>query len=1715
MGRGVRRAFPAVFILVLFVLSSWMAALAPATGQLNSDTLTQPLHTSVNTPQMVSVTTQPNGTSNSLLLEVPLNQAVTALNLTLEPLVYARSDALSWTTAQHWNLTGAVLDRVDINKSDGLRVLPRAVKWDFEGTNHGWSLSSSAGWARGYDSSIGQTNGVHTGTKAIYTYNGNYPNRLGGPYWATSPTVDCTACSGNWDLKFWRRLGIEYYIYDHAYIDVKNAQGSWSRVWTHSGSAINEQSFSQQTHDITNHVQNNPDLRVRFGLGTTDSSVTYTGWNLDDIEFKPRAGGTIGTGANWTSAAFGPGAVGPQMMTPGPYGIMSIDATVPSGSSMLWSIIDGVSGQPIAGFAGFSGDTVDLGAIDWEAHPSLRLKIKMDQPTGASSPIIHGVHLQGRYETTFNRDPSQLGWSLSGMSWDGDSISGTGSATSPEFITRRPISRIRSAYSASGGGQLQASFDGSSSWQTLSNNGLTTPPTYAHSVQFRWQSSGSSDLQWLRVDLDGGGIPLSPRIDVGLDGRAEWAFMHDNLGPWGWQDRLATGALSYHLSYSTHSTKQVGIWLPRSGLDSLSFALNPTTNGVTNLEISMEVGGVTIFEKTLGTLGSSHIVVLGPTELTSLNDNLSTMPSMWPPLGVQVDADHVMALFRVTADYGSVQLGGVAAVSHPVAEVSYMPHDDMVRAVNDQIPTATVSGGHHLVPLTFVMGRTGTMRATITTLESSASFTTDALSIQNGTTTLTPSWQWLEVRSQHTVTDGVPASVQFDLVGENHAITYEHPFDGTSSWSNDDLEMIHWDPVNGVNQTVNGTRVDSTLRFRLNASWDDEEQLALKVRLVLVDGRRSVPRLQHFGLGERLGIENDIEIRSWAMLNDLGNEIPSSRSFLRADAPITVEVQLGFPEMEPWQTPRGGDVVVRVFANNVEVANTTMLDEGLASFQMRTPMSTQDIEYRVDVMSLHGAENVSTIPLNRTFKIDSLAPMVIDQNIRRYDHLDPSLVQPIRFEVYDRPRLPHQLSLMLWRSWIDDADYNGKPNVSEFQAMPLTPPSNLSKAQGNYTFNLDDTDGPVGGVVAGYVAGSDAAGNLVTRGGGPGLDEQLFTYQLKADQPPWITGEGGFLDEGDHSWLHPATRYVLSLPFNEPNGISDLSSVDLALASNSVMDQLQMTWDHTTGRCTTTSDNLVLEGCSVRARQGEITPFTSQLEMRVEFQINWGLPHEGDLRRAPAMTVLDRGGNEHWLELPQLRWRFSADLAIISESVILKVDSGSVLGHRAWVPPATGLNLTGYVAFQPTGSPPTVPLNVSILLDGQRTLIPTTAGFWEVRLQAPQTSQSHALSFELSGLPSAANDVTDSEASLFWIVVDGNAPIPIEVNSPREGVEIPMTSLSALEIEVVLKEQEQLDIDSLYLHWKVVRANQPGGSAVLAGDLPLMVGGVAVGQSIIATATLDLASQLPADAHVDSLQLAVWVVGRDLAGNGMYSTTEFNSVRSPFAIWDMERLAADITLTEVFYSRTGTVLAGQTVMVTIELRNDGRAPGTAYFLVYQVGENGENRSLTPQAVSVLVPIDGRVTHDIDWVPKGSGEQWVVVSLDGQQWLTGGTIEVDSGAKGGSLANAFQDVPMSYMILFGGLILILAGVVAVALRSGGSREYSYDGTDDDWDDMEGAWSDEDEQEKKPPAQPVWQEGYTPQPQGYSQQGYAEQPQQWQYGQQQGHYPQQWPDQPPQQ
>ena len=140
--------------------------------------------------------------------------------------------------------------------------------------------------------------------------------------------------------------------------------------------------FEPATDDISNYVSGNSAFQVRFGLGTTDSSVQYTGWNIDDVIIEPR--GNTGTGtANWTSQPFGPGGIGKMQME---HGLLAIDAEIPQSAIMKWSLIDPVNGGSIPGFSDLDTMNADLSIIDTEKHPTVQLKIQME--SSSESPIF-------------------------------------------------------------------------------------------------------------------------------------------------------------------------------------------------------------------------------------------------------------------------------------------------------------------------------------------------------------------------------------------------------------------------------------------------------------------------------------------------------------------------------------------------------------------------------------------------------------------------------------------------------------------------------------------------------------------------------------------------------------------------------------------------------------------------------------------------------------------------------------------------------------------------------------------------------------------------------------------------------------------------------------------------------------------------------------------------------------------------------------------------------------------------------------------------------------------------------------------------------------------------------------------------------------------------------------------------------------------------------
>ncbi|MDA9254689.1 hypothetical protein N9P14_01265, partial [Candidatus Poseidoniaceae archaeon] len=409
---GSVRAMPlrCFAVVTLFLLSTLLQGytVLPEDSLLDSDA-SMDASTPMGQSHLLSIGSFPDGANTNTRLSVPDSAAIQSLDLTLESAPLASSTGYSLTEALDFS-RNTVYDGVDVNGSS-LTILPQGWDWDFESSTHGWTLGSPS-WLWGFDTGLGQTSGVSSGTKAIYTYNGNYPNGMSSTIWATSPVMNCSSCSGAWELSFMKRLGVESASFDHAYVAVKGTNGQWATVY--SSGYVQDTSFSQQTISITNYVANNPSFQVRFGIGTTDSSVTYTGWNVDDVSVMPSGSGVSSGEGNWTSAPFSPATLGQGEMRT--FGYLHLDAEVPSGEVLEWRLLDASTSQPVPGFEHSISKSVDLGLIDWESYPSVRLSIHMKSQSGGV-PVVHGMHFEGKVIEEFGEDPTGMGWQLQNVGW--------------------------------------------------------------------------------------------------------------------------------------------------------------------------------------------------------------------------------------------------------------------------------------------------------------------------------------------------------------------------------------------------------------------------------------------------------------------------------------------------------------------------------------------------------------------------------------------------------------------------------------------------------------------------------------------------------------------------------------------------------------------------------------------------------------------------------------------------------------------------------------------------------------------------------------------------------------------------------------------------------------------------------------------------------------------------------------------------------------------------------------------------------------------------------------------------------------------------------------------------------------------------------------------------------------------------------------------------
>ncbi len=155
-----------------------------------------------------------------------------------------------------------------------------------------WNLDTSPGWNlnRFWEWGIplgaeGDPSQAHTGQNVLgNNLSGTYENLIRWNWTLTTSEIDCSGYTET-HLRFWRWLGIEASEYDSVGIQVRNDNNSLPHnVYQNPSIDIQDTSWRQVTYDISYVADGQSTVTIQWGLGPTDYSEAFSGWNIDDIE---------------------------------------------------------------------------------------------------------------------------------------------------------------------------------------------------------------------------------------------------------------------------------------------------------------------------------------------------------------------------------------------------------------------------------------------------------------------------------------------------------------------------------------------------------------------------------------------------------------------------------------------------------------------------------------------------------------------------------------------------------------------------------------------------------------------------------------------------------------------------------------------------------------------------------------------------------------------------------------------------------------------------------------------------------------------------------------------------------------------------------------------------------------------------------------------------------------------------------------------------------------------------------------------------------------------------------------------------------------------------------------------------------------------------------------------------------------------------------------
>ncbi|MGB2824653.1 MAG: C25 family cysteine peptidase, partial [Phycisphaerae bacterium] len=263
----------------------------------------------------------------------------------------------------------------------------------------GWTLDAAAGGSNGWQWGVPTGGGSHDGDPAAghtgdgvigYNLSGDYGDDLHAVEYATTPAIDCSSFE-NVTLSFHRWLGVESSYYDHAEVQVSDDGEIWQDVWVHTERNISDAEWVYQEFDISSVADEQAGVYVRWGMGPTDWSVTYPGWNLDDVTL--------------TGTPAGPDVRGPAVRRHEPSG--PVTGSLAAVAFVFDDVMDTSSfavADDVVSFTGPAGDLLgEITGHTWTNNRTLEVQFHAQAVAGAYRMVI-GPNITDDTHNAMNQD---------------------------------------------------------------------------------------------------------------------------------------------------------------------------------------------------------------------------------------------------------------------------------------------------------------------------------------------------------------------------------------------------------------------------------------------------------------------------------------------------------------------------------------------------------------------------------------------------------------------------------------------------------------------------------------------------------------------------------------------------------------------------------------------------------------------------------------------------------------------------------------------------------------------------------------------------------------------------------------------------------------------------------------------------------------------------------------------------------------------------------------------------------------------------------------------------------------------------------------------------------------------------------------------------------------------------------------------------------------